>query len=374
MDRGIEPGRPLRVLVIIPPIAKSVYGGAAIQARCTAEALNALGAQAVVVTTDRPDPAGFDVAHIVGIGDPTALANQLRACARARVPAALSPVWCSWREVSARALRAVDVLRDARSERVALRDLRAIHDAEVRTLLNRRDAREFDLFERAQAKLMRAASVLLPISAAEWRDLRLRLGVRDVPCWIVPNGIRWESVRPWSPQRRGVICAARIEPGKNQHMLAFALRDLDVELTFAGDAGNEKYLAVVRRWAGRNARFVGRLDHAELMASFSRAAVHAMPSWADVTSLSHLEAAASGARIVAGDRGFEWEYLEGDARYVDPADPESIRLAVLSALEEKARTPGDELDARLRGLTWQRAAEQAMRGYAVARAAYRGSA
>jgi glycosyltransferase involved in cell wall biosynthesis len=356
----------LGVLAVVPPVANRVYGGAAIQARCTANALAELGARVDLVVTDAPDARGYDIAHVFGMTDPLALGRQLAACARAGVPVALSPIWCSWREVSARALRAVDILRFGGAQHRIDAALARIRQARLAQLLNRRDLAEFAALESAQARLMRSVAVLLPISAAELRDLRLRLGVRDVPFIIVPNGVRLGAVRPWAGQRSGVVCAARIEPGKNQHMLAYALHRDRLPITFAGDIGDERYFSVVEKWGGDRARFAGRLGLDEVMELFSRSAVHAMPSWADVTSLAHLEAAASGMRLVVGDRGFEWEYLQGDAEYADPADPESIRAAVLNALRKPPRQPGDALDRRVRELTWMRSARQTLRGYAIA--------
>ena len=356
----------MRVLVVIPPIAKTVYGGAAIQARCTADAMQKLGAHVEVATTDKPNARGFDIAHIFGISDAHVLSLQIKSCHEVATPVAVSPIWCSWREVSARALRAVDVLRRQRSESRAEEELAELRRRSVRRLLSRRDLREFDVTEAAQGKLLQAVQLLLPVSAAEARDYRARLGARAVPFAIVPNGIRYDLVPPWQSRRSGVVCAARIEPGKNQHMLAFALRNLDVELTFAGDVGDEKFFAVVEKWAGPKTQFVGRLEPSALLQLFARSAVHAMPSWADVASLAHLEAAACGARVVVGDRGFEWEYLEGDAEYADPGDPTSIRNAVVRALGKGRRVPGDALDERLRELTWRRAAEQTLRAYRLA--------
>lgn len=356
----------LGVLAIVPPVANRVFGGAAIQARCTAQALRELGARVDVVVTDRPDASGYDVAHIFGSADPRALARQIDACKRAAVPVALSPIWSSWREVVARSLRAADVLRFADAGKRTDSALARIRTVSERELLRQRDVAAFDALESAQARLMRLVSVLLPASAAELREVRTRLGVRSVPFCIAPNGARLEAVRPWATQRTGVMCAARVEPGNNQHMLAYALHRDNVQLTFAGDVGDDRYFEIVEKWAGDGARFVGRPDLSDLMEAFSRCAVHALPSWSDVTSIAHLDAAASGARLVVSARGFEWESLQGDAEYADPADAESIRAAVLTALRKPPRQPGDALDRRIRALTWRRSAQETLRGYALA--------
>jgi glycosyltransferase involved in cell wall biosynthesis len=99
------------------------------------------------------------------------------------------------------------------------------------------------------------------------------------------------------------------------------------------------------------------------------AAVHALPSWQELPGLASLEAASSGARVVVGTRGCEREYFGPDADYADPAQPETIRAAVLRALERGPRAPGDALELRLRALTWRRHAEATLDAYerAIAR-------
>jgi len=61
--------------------------------------------------------------------------------------------------------------------------------------------------------------------------------------------------------------------------------------------------------------------------------VHVLPSWMETCGLVSLEAALSGTPLVGSTFGHELEYLEGDAWYADPADPQSIRKAVLAALQ-----------------------------------------
>ena len=107
------------------------------------------------------------------------------------------------------------------------------------------------------------------------------------------------------------------------------------------------------------------------MRMMAGAAVHAHPSWLESPGLSSLEAAATGARIVAGDRGCEREYFGPDVDYADPADPATIRAAVLRALERGPRDRGDALERRLGARTWRRTGEATLEAYARAIAAHR---
>jgi glycosyltransferase involved in cell wall biosynthesis len=76
-----------------------------------------------------------------------------------------------------------------------------------------------------------------------------------------------------------------------------------------------------------------------------------------------LEAASMGARVVVGSRGSEHEYFGPAADYVNPADPASIRGAVLRALARGPRDRPDDLDRRLEKFTWRRHAEITLEAY-----------
>ncbi|HEY0615827.1 MAG TPA: hypothetical protein VGC96_14350, partial [Candidatus Elarobacter sp.] len=60
-----------------------------------------------------------------------------------------------------------------------------------------------------------------------------------------------------------------------------------------------------------------------------------------------------------------------DVDYADPADPATIRAAVLRALERGPRDRGDALERRLGAYTWQRTGQATLEAYARAIAAHR---
>ena len=64
--------------------------------------------------------------------------------------------------------------------------------------------------------------------------------------------------------------------------------------------------------------------------------MHVLPSWMETCGLVTLEAALSGTPVVGSTFGHELEYLGKDAWYGDPADPNSIRIAVQKAWDEGA--------------------------------------
>jgi glycosyltransferase involved in cell wall biosynthesis len=139
--------------------------------------------------------------------------------------------------------------------------------------------------------------------------------------------ITWNAVRPERflravpdlfAERYGmrdfVLCAARVEPYKNQAMLIWALRDTDIPLVIVGLEPYPQYSAACRKWAGRNVFFLGELSPELLASAYAAARVHALPSWEDFPGLSSMEAALAGCAIVVGNQGAEREYF-GDFAY-----------------------------------------------------------
>ena len=66
-------------------------------------------------------------------------------------------------------------------------------------------------------------------------------------------------------------------------------------------------------------------------AAYAAAGVHVLPSWMETCGLVTLEAALSGTPVVGSTFGHELEYLQQDAWHADPADPSTIRDAVIQA-------------------------------------------
>jgi glycosyltransferase involved in cell wall biosynthesis len=188
-----------------------------------------------------------------------------------------------------------------------------------------------------------------------------------MPYFVAPYGLEATAFGETpGVTRSGVVCVGRIEPLKNQATLLFALRDLDVDVTLVGGSYDADYLKLCRRWATKRTTFADRLPDDELATLLQRTAVHVLPSWGDLPGFVSLEAAARGARVVAGARGSEREYLGPEVEYVDPLDPQAIQAAVNLALAAPPRVRGDALDERLRALRWDAYAATSIDAYARA--------
>lgn len=154
-----------------------------------------------------------------------------------------------------------------------------------------------------------------------------------------------------------VLCVGRIEPRKNQLMLAHVLRGTGMPLVLLGDCHKPEYLALIEQLDGVDIRIVGHLHHDDplLASAYAACRVMALPSWAEGAPLVALEAAAAGAALVLSDRSAEREYFDDRARYCDPADPASIRTAVTEAWRH-ARS-SDRRSDLLDAFSWHRHAD-----------------
>ena len=360
----------MRALLVVRPDAPAKPGGDVIHAERTATALRALGADVDLVATLAPDPRGYDVAHVFGVFEPATARAQIDAIAAHGVPLALSPIWLDLRAFFATAPRVERALA-ARTVAMVEAHLTVLHRHEPRLPWEGSVARNADRRLAEQRALVLRADVLLPASEVEAYLYGERLRVGGVPIVVAPLGVDDDAFAVERPRARaGVLCAGRIEPKKNQAALLYALRDVDVDVTLVGNAHDERYLALCLRWANARTRFVEHAPHDEVMRMMAAAAVHAHPSWLESPGLSSLEAAATGARVVVGDRGCEREYFGPDVDYADPADPSTIRAAVLRALASGPRDRGDALERRLGARTWRRTGEATLEAYARAVAAH----
>ncbi len=361
----------MRALAVVRPDAPAKPGGDLVHAQRSVAALRGLGVDAELVATAAPDPRGYDVAHVFGVFEPATAQRQIAAVRAHGVPLVLSPIWLDLRALFATA-PLVERALAAPSPAAVERRLARLHAVEPQLPWRGRVARAADRRLAAQRALLLAADVVLPASEVEAYLYGERLRASRVPFVVAPLGVDDEAFGVERPRvRAGVLCAARIEPKKNQAALLYALRDVPVDLTLVGGAYDAPYLALCRRWAGPRTRFVPHAEHAEVLALMAGCAVHAHPSWLESPGLSSLEAAATGARIVVGDRGTEREYFGADVDYADPADPATIRAAVLRALERGPRDRGDALERRLGARTWRRCAEATLEAYARALALHR---
>ena len=129
-----------------------------------------------------------------------------------------------------------------------------------------------------------------------------------------------------------IMQAGRIEPGKNQAMLCWALRNTGIKLVLIGGTKHwPSYAELCKQIYGESLVIIDHLEQRLLASAYAAAKVHCLTSWMDTCGLVSLEAGINGTPVVGSTFGHELEYLKGDAWLADPADPENIKEMVLEA-------------------------------------------
>ncbi len=356
------------VLMVAHQHAFEMFGGGETQLLETLIALREQGVRADVSLSLRLQPKHYDLLHLFSLYHPEKL-SQLQEANR---PVVVSTIFWDYSEL--RYAATVEQVIFSQSEpEVVHRALEAWREGTLRIEGVAEDHfQEPAPLRESQRAVLACAHLLLPNGEREAAMLKRAFGDVSIPIRIVPNAVRPERFLNASPepfvQRFGlrdfVLCAARLEPNKNQAMLIWALRDTGLPLVIAGPERDPNYAQLCRKWAGTNVLFVGELSPDMLASAYAAARVHALPSWSETPGLANLEAGLASCALVVGNRGTEQEYLGEYAFVCDPGDWRSIREAVLqawnSANPERSRACREHI---LRHFTWDRVAQLTAEAY-----------
>lgn len=368
----------MRVLFLTRASLDRYRGGDTTQIESTARELRALGATVEVVSELPADVTGWDLVHLFHLDRLWENLPQARAVA-GRIPTVLSMIWWPKEQYNVHsrpgiqgALARTVGERGYDSLRLVQRSVIAFAGHPSRRTLPRPSVWSFDRSVRA---LLSLTQLVLPNSEAEQRELERRFQI-TVPYRVIPNGFELEGDSPESTDPppdvpRDVICVGRFEPRKNQHLLIEAIRGTGLRLAFAGASGqfSAAYERKLRAAAGPGVEFLGFLPQPALRSLYRSARVHVLPSWFETPGLASLEAAAHGCPIVVGDAAPVREYFGDLATYCEPGDVDSIRAAILHALDHPHT---EELQRRVaERFTWPKAAAETMAAYEDALARWR---
>jgi glycosyltransferase involved in cell wall biosynthesis len=237
-----------------------------------------------------------------------------------------------------------DILAEAPEEEMDRELLRMSRNISLAMGVDGRAASPAEGVEGHFAALARVAGLsdrVVTLSEAEEAVLDAA-GVDAAKMERIPNGADVEHMAAGDPdafkQAFGlgdyVLCVGRIEPRKNQAVVARALKPLGIPLVLVGHSGNERYLQLVRACGNEKLTWVDRVDDRELLASAYRgAAAFVLMSWCEGASLSAIEAGAAGTPLILSSLSSELEYFGEFARVLDPGDVEGIRQAVIDELK-----------------------------------------
>lgn len=349
----------MRVLMWINSGAE-IPGGHLVQLQQTARALRELGVEVDEHDGTQLPDGSWDIVHGFQLG-----AREVAQAKSRGLPVAISTIYVglaySTTSAGARPTPRERVGRLYRGIRYLGASLRGRED--LTRLASHEMEQHLDLI-----RAWSMADVLLPNAGGEARHIREDLGVLT-PTAVVTNGIDADLFAPGfgQPRRAGtVLCVGRVEPHKNQLGTIAALSGLPgVNLTVVGPPHphHAEYYAQCQHAAAAadNVTLLPGVEHEDLPDLYASHRTHVLATWYETTGLVSLEAAASGCTVVTTDRGHAREYFGAEAKYCDPALPETIRRAVTSALSDE---PSTQLASRIEDRhTWARAARQTLGGY-----------
>lgn len=318
-----------RILMQNRPDTPTHPGGDTVQMEETAKFLRNLGHEVTLDYTLNPDLSSFDIVHLFNLTRPIEALAQARNAVSHNKPIVLSSVY--WDLDSAVPPEAYEFPRNW-----LRKYLSADSRARLRSLLGRRSNQGASAMGNAQAEVLDCARLILPNSAAEMEHILERFpGIPRDRFRVIPNGIS-RPARNDSPRKRlQFVCAGAIGPRKNQLNLVRAFRMLpDESLVIVGQPspGSDRYAAAVRRAAGSNVQFRGRVSHAEMIEIWEAAKACVQPSFIETPGLSAMEALAAGTPVVVADVAPVREYFGDQAYYCNPLSPRSIADACRNSL------------------------------------------
>ncbi|ORV39585.1 glycogen synthase [Mycolicibacter engbaekii] len=231
--------------------------------------------------------------------------------------------------------------------------------------------------------LVRESDSLITCSASMRDEITDLFGPGLAETTVIRNGIdaaRWPFAQ--RQPRNGppeLLFVGRLEYEKGVHDIIAALPRIrrahpGTTLTIAGDGTQQDWLVECARKNRvlKATRFIGRVDHDELLKLLHRADVAALPSHYEPFGLAALEAAAAGTPLVVADVGGLGEaVIDGETGVsCPPRDVPALAAAVCRVLDDPAAAQRRAVAARERlssDFDWHTVAEETAQVYLAAK-------
>ncbi|MCB4421444.1 glycosyltransferase family 4 protein [Synechococcus sp. HB1133] len=339
----------MKIVLINHGTAGEWGGGDSVQIKETAKRLLERGHDVSIQNSDEPIVKGADVAHIFNCRVYESLKKQFQVCRDEGIPTVISPIWIPLGRAiwGSRGTLAVLEMGITNGEESIASQLKELKERKLSVYSNGK-LFKYESTEKAGlewlkdvSNIINQADGVLPNSWLELKSLQLDLNYTgnnyDVAYYGVDSSLFLnsdaEEFRNMSGIRTPFIMqAGRIEPGKNQAMLCWALRKTDVKIVLVGSTKHwPAYAELCRKISGNKLTIIDHLPQKLLGSAYKAANVHCLTSWMDTCGLVSLEAALCGTPIVGSTFGHELEYLKNDAWLADPGDEQSIRKSIENA-------------------------------------------
>lgn len=324
-------------------LEQKALGGPSIRVPRTAEELAKIGVRTTLLT-DCPDNfPEADIAHIFNVWPADACFEAIDRAQAAGKTAILSPIFLNLSNTEIAANVIPKLFSESHSRRALDTALMAIAN-QIAEEPNLPIREPFDGYHDRVRACVDNADEIIFLSDYERRCVEY-LGAQPKSANLVYNPVDAEKFAKADPELFArthllddyILCVGRIEPRKNQLVLAHAARTLSKKIVFVGHTETPAYYELVCKAAGDCGVFIPRLDPGNplLTSAFAGASVFCLPSWAEGAPLAALEAAAAGAPLVLSDRSSEREYFADYAEYVNPADIRAMREALTKAAAKR---------------------------------------
>ena len=327
-------------------------GGDSVQINETAKRLRQRGHDVNIENSNQPVVCDADIVHIFNSRVETAFPSQIATCRAHGKPIVVSPIWINLGKALWGSRGALPVLRKA----VEKGEAGAAHELELlrrrKLVVRMEDGGELEahgsgsynsVWHDQIPELLGQTNGILPNSWLELKAVQADLRWSGNEFEVAHYGVDPRLFLDADPEpfRRHtgihgqfVLQAGRIEPGKNQAMLCWALRKTRIPIVLIGGSQHwPGYAELCKAISGDQLIVIKHLPQPLLASAYAAAKVHCLVSWMETCGLVSLEAALNGTPVVGSTFGHELEYLKGDAWLADPGDPESICTAVTEAWE-----------------------------------------
>lgn len=338
----------------------------------TVAGLRNLGVTVEVTTELYPDVRDFDLVHTFNVWPIETSLPQMRHLGETGIPILWEPIFSDLHEFTwaTRAIRFLNELvpdtQDWGSVLAAIESSTLIVEG-----MSRWGPNEIvPGYLAAAAEMFAIADHVSVCSLHEIGMLSRTAPTTHTPFTVIPHGVAAQQFADAQAcdfiDRYGVtdfvLCVGSVEPRKNQLLLVEAARQLDRPIVLIGPVhpGDGDYLAMCHYLGGDALIYTGELPRELVASAYKAAAVHALPSFAEGSALSTMEAAAAGCEIVTSNRGSEYEYYGNLARTCDPLSTSSIRAAIEYALLNPC---GEQLATHMRSFSWESTAQRTLDAY-----------
>jgi len=362
------------------PASQQFRGGDTTQLKQTAAVLRQMGVEVEESYELEPDGRGFDLAHIFNLRTLDATERQVQSLKHQGLPVVMSPIYLniSFPLWGTRVIE--NLFNQATSVAQLAQGLTGLKNHTLR--INRQDGQVFAAdtknrqpdYDLRQRRILDNIDYLLPNSILEMDQLARTLRVGNIPFSVVPYAADPAIFLDPDPtsfiQEYGlqdfVLQVGRLELSKNQVMLAYALKELELPVVFIGGNMQPNYIEWCKRYGPKQLKIISHLPPEMLRSAYAAARIHVLPSWIETCGLVTMEAALANCSVVASIAGYEREYYRDLAYYCDPADVDDIRQTVIMAWEQyqhdlPRRQKLKELI--LQDYTWERAAAITLQAY-----------